>query len=100
MVWFFFSAFALSKDLLETFFVLTEPKKEGSVLCEGWEKGWWATRLLGRKKDHPGINGTRSPPSGDSSASACQAGRSTRGHRHSARSGPCVQISVSLYAFI
>lgn len=91
--------FALSKDLLETFFVLTEPKKEGSMLCEGWEKGWWATRLLGKKKDHHGINGIRSPPVGTALRVPVKQVRSTHEHRHSAWSGPWVQISISLCAF-
>lgn len=32
------------------------------MLCEGWEKGWWATHLLGRKKDHHVAPGH--PPAG------------------------------------
>lgn len=67
------------------------------MLCESWEKGWWATGLHGKKKDHHRINGTRSPPAGTALRVPVKQVRSTHEHRHSASMGTDKYLSVCIH---
>lgn len=68
------------------------------MLCEGWEKGWWASLSLERKKTTLGLTAPGHPPAGTALRVPFRQVRLIYEHMHSAWRCPWVQMSVSLCA--